>query len=80
MPLIYLFGVLPLRGLLFVAERIAEELGAEEGDEARLHQQLVEARLLYEMDEITLDEYERREKVLLEKIGRARDRSREGEL
>jgi len=58
----------PLTGLIFLARKIAEKVDREQNDEATVMKQLLEVQLLYEMDEISEEEYETREAELIKKL------------
>ena len=73
----FLTGVLllplaPLRGTIWVAERLAEVAARELDDEAAVRRLLVEAEIAFESGELTEAEYEQVEDELLERLERAR--------
>jgi hypothetical protein len=55
----------PLKGVLFIAEKINEVIEKEMSDEGSLKERLMELQLKFEMDEIDEEEYDRREDELL---------------
>lgn len=65
----------PLKGLIFIAAKIAEEIDREQHDETTVLKQLLEVQLLYEMDEISEEEYETREAELMTKLQRIREQA-----
>ncbi len=72
---LFLFPVsLPLKFLTFLAEQIRGYLDQELSDEDGVRQQLLELRLLYEMDEIEEDEYRVKEKELRARLREIRER------
>lgn len=55
----------PLKGVLFIAEKINEVIEKEMSDEGSLKERLMALQLKFEMDEIDEEEYDRREDELL---------------
>lgn len=78
----FLFDVLtfpvlgPIRGVIWVAEKIADEAGKELLDEDKLQEHLLELELMLEMEEIGEKEYEEAEKLLLERLNAIREYKR----
>ena len=66
--------VLPARGLLFILEKIDEYVDQELNDESAFQKRLLQLRLLYEMDELSEEEYRLKEKGLLEQLHAIRQR------
>ena len=66
----------PLKGLAFIARKIADQVNMEQTDETTIQQQLLEVQLLYEMDEISEEEYETRTEALIITLTRAREQKR----
>ena len=62
----------PFKGILFVAEKIDELIQKEISDEGRIKERLMALQLKFEMDEISVEEYDRQEEELLEMIERIR--------
>jgi Gas vesicle protein G len=63
-----LLPLAPIRGTVWIAEKLAEE-AARELDEGRIvRRQLAEAELGYERGELTVEELERIEDELLERL------------
>jgi len=58
----------PVRGTMWVAERLLEEAEREMNDPARVEQELLEAEERYERGEISADEFERLEDELLRRL------------
>lgn len=58
----------PVRGTMWVAERLLEEAEREMNDPARVEQELLEAEARYERGEISADEFERLEDELLRRL------------
>lgn len=62
----------PGKGLTWLFREIYEHVIAEWQDPDVIRRQLLELQLLYEMDEITLEEYEKHEAQLLLRLRAAR--------
>jgi NAD-specific glutamate dehydrogenase len=58
----------PVRGTLWIAERLLEEAERELNDPTAIEQQLLEAEERYERGEISADEFERIEDELLRRL------------
>jgi uncharacterized membrane protein len=58
----------PVRGTIWVAERLLEEAERELNDPAAIEQQLLDAEERYERGEISADEFERIEDELLRRL------------
>jgi hypothetical protein len=63
----------PLKGVLFLAEKINEVIDKEMSDEGSIKERLMALQLKFEMDEIDEEEYDRREDELLSILGNIRD-------
>lgn len=72
---IFLF---PVRGVAYIAQKLAEQIDLEQNDETTIQKKLLELQLLYEMDEITEEEYEKREAIIIRRLKAARIRARGG--
>jgi len=62
----------PLKGVIFIANKINEVLEKEMSDEGAVKERLMALQLKFEMDEIDEEEYDRREDELLKKLERIR--------
>lgn len=69
---ILLLPLAPLRGTIWVAERLAEVAEREMDDEATSRRLLVEAEIAFESGELSEAEYEQVEDELLERLELAR--------
>lgn len=58
----------PLKGVIWIGEKINEVSEKEFSDEGRIKEKLMELQLRFELDEISEDEYEKHEKELLERL------------
>lgn len=65
---ILLLPLAPLRGTIWLAERLAEVAERELDDEATFKRLLVEAEIAYDSGELTEAEYEQVEDELLERL------------
>jgi len=80
--MVFLFDVLtfpvlgPIRGVIWVAEKIVEEANKELYDEDAVQGRLMELELRYDLGEISEEEYEEAEKVLLERLNAIREYKR----
>jgi len=55
----------PLKGIIFLAEKINEVIERETSDEGAVKERLMALQLKFEMDEIDEEEYDKREDELL---------------
>jgi len=60
----------PLKGIIFLGKKIDDLVQKELSDTGRIKERLMELQLKFEMDEITMEEYDRRETELLDIIER----------
>ncbi len=64
---------LPVKGLLFVFEKIAEAVDQERLDEDKVRGVLMELQLRYELEEMSEEEYLEQEEELLEWLNAIRE-------
>jgi len=64
----------PIRGVNWVAEKVAEQAGRELYDEEAVRGQLMELELRYDLGEISEEEYLEAEEALLERLRVTRER------
>lgn len=69
---ILLLPLAPLRGTIWLAERLAEVAEREADDETAFRRLLVEAEIAFESGELTEAEYEQVEDELLDRLELAR--------
>ncbi|MCS6989676.1 MAG: gas vesicle protein GvpG [Chloroherpetonaceae bacterium] len=67
----------PINALVAIAKAIDEQVQRETTDVRRIKEKLMELRLKFEFDEISEEEYDAREKELLEQLERAQSAQRE---
>jgi hypothetical protein len=65
--------LLPIKGVVFLAEKINEVLEKETSDEGSIKERLMALQLKFEMDEITEEEYDEREDELLKLLENIRE-------
>jgi Gas vesicle protein G len=63
----------PLKGVIFIAEKINEVIVKETSDEGAIKERLMSLQLKFEMDEISEEEYDRREDELLGLLEKIRE-------
>jgi hypothetical protein len=73
-----LLPLAPLRGTIWIAERLAEYAERELGDEATVRRLLVEAEMALESGELSEAEYEVVEEELLERLELIREVESDG--
>jgi gas vesicle protein GvpG len=69
---ILLLPLAPVRGTIWVAEKLADQAAREQDDEVVVRRLLVEAEFALERGELTLEQYEEAEDTLLDRLDRAR--------
>ena len=69
-----LLPLAPLRGTIWIAEKLTEVAERELDDEATVRRLLVEAEIAFESGELTEGEYELVEDELLERLELAREK------
>lgn len=68
-----LLPLAPLRGTIWLAERLAQVAERELDSDTTLRRLLVEAEIAYDSGELSLEEYEQVEDELLERLERVRE-------
>ncbi|NVO02694.1 MAG: gas vesicle protein GvpG [Bacteroidetes bacterium] len=63
----------PLKGMLFLGEKINEVIQKETSDEGTIKERLMALQLKFEMDEIDEEEYDKKEDELLKLLSNIRD-------
>ncbi|MEI7983443.1 MAG: gas vesicle protein GvpG [Bacteroidota bacterium] len=63
----------PLKGVIFIAEKINEMMEKEMSDEGAVKERLMALQLKFEMDEMDEEEYDRREDELLKLLENIRE-------
>lgn len=67
----------PVKGIVWLGEKIDEMIKREEGDENRLKETLLELQMRLDLGQIDGDEYRRQEAVLLERLDAIRTEKEE---
>lgn len=60
--------LIPIKGVAWIGEKLKEKAEAELTDESKVQEELLELQMRFETDEITEEEYERKEAKLMEKL------------
>ena len=60
--------LLPIKGINFIAKKLHDTAEEELTDASKIHGELLELQMRYEMDEITEEDYDKKEKKLLERL------------
>jgi hypothetical protein len=68
-----LLPLAPLRGTIWLAERLAEVAERDLDSDTTLRRLLVEAEMAFDSGELSLEEYEQVEDELLERLERVRE-------
>lgn len=63
----------PLKGIIFIGEKINEVIEKETSDEGAIKERLMALQLKFEMDEIDEEEYDKREEELLKLLENIRE-------
>jgi len=63
----------PMRAIIWMAKKIQEQAEGEMLDEDRVKSDLLELQMRLEMDEITEEEYDEQEGILLERLNSIRE-------
>jgi len=63
----------PLKGVIFIAEKINEVIMKETSDEGAIKERLMALQLKFEMDEISEEEYDQKEDELLKLLENIRE-------
>jgi len=63
----------PLKGVIFIAEKINEVIQKETSDEGSIKERLMSLQLKFEMDEISEEEYDQKEDELLNLLANIRE-------
>jgi len=58
----------PLKGVIWLGEKLNEVVGKELSDTGRIKEELMALQLRFELDEISRQEYNEREKELLDRL------------
>ncbi len=69
----------PLKGLMWIAEKIDEMAENEVSDEGKIMDELMTLQLQFELDEIEEDEYDKREAAILDRLNAVREAKKNGQ-
>lgn len=59
---------LPIKGIRFIAKKLSDIAEEDITDTSKIQEELLELQMRYEMDEITEEEYDKKETKLLERL------------
>lgn len=68
---------LPAKGLVGIFKEIYEMARAEYTDESKIKEEMLQLQTLYESDQISEEEYQRKEEALLQRLSLAREAASE---
>jgi hypothetical protein len=60
--------LLPIKGLAWIGEKIKETAETEFTDKSKVQEELLRIQMLFDMDEISEEEFKKREEKLIEKL------------
>jgi len=60
--------LIPVKGMIWVGSKLKGMAEEEITDESKIQEQLLDLQMRFEMDEITEEEYDRREEQLMEEL------------
>ena len=63
----------PIKGIYWLAKKVSEQAEGEQLDEDRVRGELLELQVRLELGEVTEEEYERQEKVIVERLNAIRE-------
>jgi hypothetical protein len=58
----------PLKGIIWMGQKLSDMAQEELSDEGRIKEELMRLQLQFELDEISQPEYDRKEKELLDRL------------
>lgn len=64
---------IPVKGVVWIAEKLTETAEADITDKAKVQEELLELQMRFELEEIGEDEYNRREEELLDQLEAIRE-------
>ncbi|MBU4482696.1 MAG: gas vesicle protein GvpG [Actinobacteria bacterium] len=60
--------LLPIKGIRFIASKLSKMAEEEITDKSKVQEELLDLQMRFEMEEISEEEYEKKERKLLEKL------------
>lgn len=60
--------LLPIKGINFIAKKLHDVAEEELTDATKIQEKLLELQMSYEMEEITEEEYDKKETILLDRL------------
>lgn len=67
----------PIKGLVWVADKLKDMAESEMTDDSRIHEELLELQMRFELDEMTEEEYLSKEAELMDRLEEIRKRKEE---
>jgi len=64
----------PIKGLVWVADKLKDMAESEMTDDSRIHEELLELQMRFELDEMTEEEYLSKEAELMDRLEEIRER------
>lgn len=59
---------IPVKGMIWIGKKLKETADAEITDKSKVHEELLDLQMRFEMGEISEEEYEKKETKLLERL------------
>jgi len=59
---------LPMKGVIWVGKKLSTMAEEDITDKSKVHEELLDLQMRYEMDEITEEEYNKKEDIILERL------------
>lgn len=67
----------PIKGLVWVADKLKDMAESEMTDDSKIHEELLELQMRFELDEMTEEEYLSKEAELMDRLEEIRKRKEE---
>lgn len=67
----------PIKGLVWVADKLKDMAESEMTDDSKIHEELLELQMRFELDEMTEEEYLGKEAELMDRLEEIRKRKEE---
>lgn len=60
--------LLPIKGVAWIGQKLSEAAEQEITDESKVHEELLDLQMRFEMEEISLEEFRKSEQLLVERL------------
>ncbi|MCK4325284.1 gas vesicle protein GvpG [bacterium] len=60
--------LLPIKGVMWIGDKVKERVDAELTDESKVREELLELQMRFEMGEVNEEEYKKKEEKILERL------------